>query len=54
MRRKWEQLVRTQVEAAVDRYHPVLKAERMLDQVFRYQNLDALLARLRPVSPEVS
>jgi hypothetical protein len=48
VRRLWEKLVRGQVYKAVHRYQPVLKAHGMLDQVFRLQDLDALVDRLDP------
>jgi hypothetical protein len=34
----------------VHRYQPVLKAHGMLDQVFRLQDLDALVDRLDPLA----
>jgi hypothetical protein len=50
----WDKLVRSQVYKAVHRYQPVLKAHGMMDQVFRLQDLDALVDRLDPPvrSPE--
>jgi hypothetical protein len=48
VRELWEKLVRSQVYKAVHRYQPVLKKHRMLDQVFRLQDLDALVDRLEP------
>jgi hypothetical protein len=48
IRRLWEKLVRSQVYKAVHRYQPVLKAHRMMDQVFRLQDLDDLTDRLDP------
>jgi hypothetical protein len=44
----WEKLVRSQVHNAVHRYQPVLKAHGMMDQVFRLQDLEALVDRLDP------
>jgi hypothetical protein len=44
----WEKLVRNQVHKAVHRYQPVLKAHGMMDQVFRLQDLEALVDRLDP------
>jgi hypothetical protein len=44
----WEKLVRKPVSNAVHRYQPVLKAHGMMDQVFRVQDLDALVDRLDP------
>jgi len=38
--------VREPVRNAVTRYQPVLKAHGMMDQVFRLQNLDALVSQL--------
>jgi len=46
--RLWEKLVRSQVYKAVHRYQPVLNAHKMMDQVFRLQDLDALVERLEP------
>jgi hypothetical protein len=46
--RLWEKLVRRQAYNAVHRYQPVLKAHGMLDQVFRLQDLEALVDRLDP------
>ena len=48
VRRLWEKLVRDQVRKAVYRFQPVLKAHGMMDQVFRFQDLDALVDRLDP------
>jgi hypothetical protein len=42
----WEKLVREPVYRAVHRYQPILKRHKMLDQVFRFQDLDALVDRL--------
>jgi hypothetical protein len=49
VQRLWQKLVRSQVDKAVHRYQPVLRAHEMLDQVFRLQDLDALVNRLEPV-----
>ena len=46
--RLWDKLVRNQVFKAVHRYQPVLSANKMMDQVFRLQDLDALVERLDP------
>jgi hypothetical protein len=43
---QWDELVRPAVRAAMDRYHPVLKARNRLDCVFRYERLDDLTERL--------
>ena len=44
----WETLVRCPVHKSVHRYQPVLKRHGMMDQVFRFQDLDALVDRLEP------
>jgi hypothetical protein len=46
--RLWEKLVRRQAWNAVHRYQPALKKHGMLDQVFRLQDLEALVDRLEP------
>ncbi len=51
VRRLWEKLVRNQVYNAVHRYQPILHAHGMMDQVFRVQDLDALVDRLEPRAP---
>ncbi|HWF12072.1 MAG TPA: hypothetical protein VG297_26570 [Bryobacteraceae bacterium] len=48
VRRLWDKLVRSQVYNAVHRYQPVLSAHGMMDQVFRLQDLEALVDRLDP------
>jgi hypothetical protein len=42
----WEKLVHEPVYRAVHRYQPILKRHKMLDQVFRFQDLDALVDKL--------
>ncbi len=42
----WEKLVHEPAYRAVTRYQPILKRHKMLDQVFRFQDLDALVDRL--------
>jgi hypothetical protein len=44
----WETLVRSPVYKSVHRYQPVLRKHAMMDQVFRFQDLDALVDRLEP------
>ena len=44
----WEKLVREPVYRAVHRYQPILSKHKMMDQVFRLQDLDALVDRLEP------
>ena len=44
----WKKIVHDTVYKAVHRYQPVLKAHNMMDQVFRFQDLDALVDRLDP------
>jgi hypothetical protein len=46
VQRLWEKLVHEPVYRAVHRYQPILKRHQMLDQVFRFQDLDALVDRL--------
>jgi hypothetical protein len=45
---RWKKMVHDPVYKAVHRYQPVLKAHNMMDQVFRFQDLDALVDRLDP------
>jgi len=42
----WNKLVYEPAYRAVHRYQPILKRHNMLDQVFRFQDLDALVDRL--------
>lgn len=42
----WQKLVHEPVHRAVTRYQPILKRHKMLEQVFRFQDLDALVDRL--------
>lgn len=42
----WQKLVHEPAYRAVHRYQPILKKHNMLDQVFRFQDLDALVDRL--------
>jgi len=44
----WKKLVHDPAYNALYRYQPVLKAHNMMDQVFRFQDLDALVDRLDP------
>jgi hypothetical protein len=44
----WEKLVREPVYRAVHRYQPVLHKHKMMDQVFRLQDLDTLVDSLEP------
>jgi hypothetical protein len=44
----WKKLVHDQVYNAIHFYQPILHKHRMMDQVFRLQNLEALVARLEP------
>jgi hypothetical protein len=48
----WKKLVHDPAYKALHRYQPVLKAHKMLDQVFRFQDLDALVDRLDPPAPD--
>ncbi|MDB5692658.1 MAG: hypothetical protein JWO81_1721 [Alphaproteobacteria bacterium] len=49
----WAMLVREPAAKAMHRYQPVLKRHAMMDQVFRYQDLDALVDQLDPLTPPV-
>jgi len=44
--RFWDDLVRVPVHKAIYSYHPILKRNGMIDQVFRLQDLDVLVDRL--------
>ena len=44
----WKKLVHDPAYKAMHRYQPILKAHNMLDQVFRFQDLDALVDKLEP------
>jgi hypothetical protein len=46
IRRLWEILVRDPVQKAVSRYQPVLSRHAMMEEVFRFQDLDVLVDRL--------
>ena len=46
VQRLWDKLVHEPVHRAVHRYQPILKKHKMLDQVFRFQDLDALVDKL--------
>jgi len=46
VQRLWDKLVHEPVHRAVNRYQPILKEHQMLDQVFRFQDLDALVDKL--------
>lgn len=48
VQRLWKKLVHEPVHNAVYRYQPILKKHKMLDQVFRFQDLDILVDRLEP------
>jgi hypothetical protein len=48
VRNLWKTIVHDTVYKAMHRYQPVLKAHNMMDQVFRFQDLDALVDRLDP------
>lgn len=52
VRERWARMVHDPVYKAVHRYQPVLKKHNMLDQVFRFQNLDALVDRLESPATE--
>ena len=42
----WETKIKASIDFAIERVHPVLKKHQRLDEVFRYQDLGALIARL--------
>jgi hypothetical protein len=44
----WQKLVHEPAYRAVHRYQPILSKHKMMDQVFRFQDLDALVDRLEP------
>jgi hypothetical protein len=46
VRELWKKLVHDPAYNAVHRYQPVLKAHGMMDQVFRFQDLEALVSKL--------
>jgi len=48
VRERWTKMVHDPAYKAMYRYQPVLKKHKMLDQVFRFQDLDALVDRLDP------
>jgi len=48
----WKKLVHDPAYNAVHRYQPVLKAHRKLDQVFRFQDLEALVSKLEASDEE--
>ena len=48
VQRLWYKLVHDPVRKAVDRYQPILRKHKMMDQVFRFQDLDALIEKLEP------
>jgi len=48
VRDRWKKMVHDPVYKAMHRYQPVLKKHKMLDQVFRFQDLDALVDELEP------
>lgn len=50
----WERLVRAPAELALSRYYPVLKERRRLEEVFRYQDLAALVEKLVRSKEKVS
>ena len=48
VRELWNKLVRDQAYKALHVYQPVLSKHKMMDQVFRFQDLDGLVNRLEP------
>jgi hypothetical protein len=46
----WKKLVHDPAHKAVHKYQPILKAHGMMDQLFRFQDLDALVAKLEPAA----
>ena len=51
VKERWVKMVREPAYKALHRYQPVLKAHGMLHEVFRFQDLDALVDRLDPPVP---
>lgn len=47
---RWKKMVHDPAYKAAHVYQPVLRKHHMMDQVFRFQDLDALVARLEPVA----
>ncbi len=43
---QWTRLIRTPIDDGLDRFYPVLKEKQRLEEVFRFQPLDALVASL--------
>jgi len=43
---RWRRLVRDPIEAAVHRYHPLLRRHEKIDEIFRFQDLEILTQRL--------
>jgi hypothetical protein len=52
VRERWKKMVHDPAYKAVHRYQPVLKAHGKMDQVFRFQDLDALVDKLDPSGSE--
>jgi hypothetical protein len=52
VKERWKKMVHDQAYKALHRYQPVLKKHKMLDQVFRFQDLDALVDTLEPPTHE--
>lgn len=48
VKERWTKMVHDPAYKALHRYQPVLRAHDMMDQVFRFQDLDALVDRLDP------
>jgi hypothetical protein len=53
VQRLWNKLVHEPVYNAVNRYQPILKKHKMMDQVFRFQDLDALVEKLESQTENV-
>jgi hypothetical protein len=48
VKERWTKMVHDPAYKALHRYQPVLKAHNMMDEVFRFQDLDALVDSLDP------
>jgi hypothetical protein len=54
VKERWKKMVHDPAYKALHRYQPVLKKHRMMDQVFRFQDLDALVDSLEPPAHEAT
>lgn len=49
---RWKEQIRTPCDSALQRYYPVMKTERRLGELFRYQSLSRLVGRLEQEKSE--